>query len=410
MKLTCFLLLCGIISSCYLCCDALTVNNVCTGVYSTRRESTGLYLSSTSTFKPIVALSTRIHVTTKATLFVHYQLAFYDRSCDFKSILQVNSFNAGSMVHIGNQQDYKTATGYYMAYINPGYYNMEVHYTASSSISQSSSSDYQTAVINVMWFENVNMASDGIKCYPTPKINYNNILSPIKDLETNLYAPWNGIILAAYQFSVYTSSSSRYMMARMNVNDQQLKSTTMINQGYYIDFSGLWMKYQYDGEYHFGITYRNTYSRTYFEDCRNSYKDNKNLYAIVLPSRCRVVCNIEPTSTWSYSYSSWKNTDISCSFSLYQDTHLLVRYQYTSTGRNTYTKMCLAINGATQPHTATVRGNTGYAGNTGFWQGVLSSGSYTVTLQQSSGSSYTHYVYGSSYEQYTRAMDVVKCS
>jgi len=142
MKPANFLLLFCILSS-YVVCNGLTVNNVCTGVYSVKRQSDGLSLSYTSTFEPIGALSTRIHVTNKATLFVHYQLAFYDSNCDFKSILQINSFNAGAVAHIGRQQDYKTATGYYMAYVNPGYYNMEVHYTSSSSIFQSSSADYQ---------------------------------------------------------------------------------------------------------------------------------------------------------------------------------------------------------------------------------------------------------------------------
>ena len=406
MKLTCLLLL---VASFYLYCNGLTVYNVSPGVYGTKRESTGFYLSSTSTFKPIGALSTRIHVTNPATLFIHYQLSFYDSSCDFKSILQVNSFNAGSMVHIGSQQNYKTATGYYMAYINPGYYNIEVQYTASSSISESSSSLYLTSVINVMWFEGTYMASDGIKCYPSaPSMNTYKILSPIRYTDAVLYTPSNRVILAAYQFSAYTSSSSGYMMARIKVNDQQIKSTTMINQGYFVDFSGLWMKYHYDGEYHFGLTYRNSYS-SYFEDCRNSYKDNKNIFATTLPSRCSMLCNDEPTTTWYYSASSWRNTDLSCTFSLSQDSHLLIRYQFSTPGRSTYTITSLVFNNVLQPHTTSVRGAKSYSGNTGFWQGVLSSGTYTITVQVKSGSSYYHYVAGSSYEEYARAMEIVRC-
>lgn len=410
MKLNgCFLLLCGIISSFYVYCNGLTVYNVSPGVYGTKREITGLYLSSTSTFKPIGALSTRIHVTESATLFIHYQLSFHDSSCDFKSILQVNSFNAGSMVHIGIQQNYKTATGYYMAYINPGYYSIEVHYTASSSISESSSSEYMTAVVNVMWFDNMFMASDGIKCYPSAHaMNRYKILSPVKDMDPVLYTRSTGVILAAYQFSVHTSSSSGYMMARMKVNDQQIKSTTMINRGYYIDLNGLWMQSISNGEYHFGITYRNSYS-SYFEDCQFAYKDNKNIFATTLPSRCYILCTIEPTSSWYVSSTSWLDTDLTYTVSLSQDTHLLIRYQFSGPV-SSYAITRLAFNGIAQPHTTSVRGSNTYVGNTGFWQGVLSSGRHKITIQyRANTNGYYHYVTGTSYEHYTRAMDIVRC-
>ena len=55
-------------------CSGPNVINVATGVYGTKRESNGISLSATSTFKPIGILSTRIHVTAPAPLFVHYQV------------------------------------------------------------------------------------------------------------------------------------------------------------------------------------------------------------------------------------------------------------------------------------------------------------------------------------------------
>ena len=32
----------------------------------------------------------------------------------------------------------------------------------------SNSTDYQTAILQVMWFAGVQAVSDGVKCYPTP--------------------------------------------------------------------------------------------------------------------------------------------------------------------------------------------------------------------------------------------------
>ena len=389
-------------------CSGLNVINVATGVYGTKRETSGLNLPATSTFQPIGALSTRIHVTASAALFVHYQVTAIN--ADFWTKLIVNYFKAGSLVHSGDQQNYKVATGYWVANVDPGYYAFEIHYKSSASFSLTAGYDWQTSVINIMWFDGMHTVSDGVKCYPKPTINSFNILSPVQNLEALLHTPWNTVILAAYQTSIYTSSTSGSMMTRMNVNDQQIKSTTMINQGSYIELNGLWMKYLPDGDYHFGLTYRNRYS-SYFEDCRNSYTNNKNLYAMTLPSsRCSVVANVEPTSFLYLSPSSWINTDLSYKFTLSQTNHVIVRYQISGPGRSTYTVTRLSINSVPQPHTASIRGSKAYSGNSGFWQGVLSSGTYTITVQHRSGGTYYHYVAGPSYEEYTRAMDIVRCS
>jgi len=55
-------------------CNGLTVYNVHPGRYATKTESSGFHLSATNTFQPIGALSTIIHVTTPAAIFVQYQV------------------------------------------------------------------------------------------------------------------------------------------------------------------------------------------------------------------------------------------------------------------------------------------------------------------------------------------------
>ena len=103
-----FLLACCLLQSCF----GQTVINVATGVHSTKRESNGLTLPATSgTFQPIGALTTKIHLTKPYTVFVHYQLTITSSNADFWSKLQVNHFNAGSLVHSGNQL-HKTAVGF----------------------------------------------------------------------------------------------------------------------------------------------------------------------------------------------------------------------------------------------------------------------------------------------------------
>ena len=59
MMLTLLLILCAVLSICY----GQTIINVANGVYSTKAESDGLHLSSTSTFRRIDPLTISLHFT-----------------------------------------------------------------------------------------------------------------------------------------------------------------------------------------------------------------------------------------------------------------------------------------------------------------------------------------------------------
>ena len=413
MMLTLILIFC-VISTIDQGCYGQTIINAANGVYSTKAESDGLHLSSTSTFKPIDALTVSLHFASSYSVFVHYQITV-GSTAQFWTKLQITRdddglTNAGSLVHYYTQ-DYKTATGYWMDNLEPGHYTFEVHYNSTSSISISASTDYQTAILQVMWFSNAHAVSDGVKCYPTPSpINRYDVLSPIKNLKVNLLLPYyhSRVVIAAYQLSIY-SASARWFSARMHKNNQQLLSTIM-TQGddYYYSLNGLWMEYQNDAEYEFGVTYQNAYN-SFFEDCQDNYQGNKNLYAMYLPSTCGQVVNLRPTGSLSLSSTSWMTTDLSYSFTLSQDGHIIVRYQYSAKGyrRNAFTR--LVIDSVPIKHTASVSGYDNYASTSGMWQGVLSKGTYTIAIEHRSSSTYTHYA-GSAYHFTTRAMDIIYCS
>ena len=397
------------ISSFYQCCYGQAIINVASGVYSTKAESDGLHLPSTSTFRPIDVLTLSLSFTSKVSVFVNYQITV-GSSGYFWTKLQVardddGLTNAGSIVRYYNQA-YKTATGYWMENLEPGHYTFEVHYKSTSSISMSSSIDYQTAVLQVMWFTGVHAVSDGVKCYPTPYPIYAyNVLIPIKGLKVNLLLPSTSrVVIAAYQLSIY--SSNNWCTARMHKNNQQLTSTIMTQgRGLYYTVNSLWMEYQRYAEYEFGVTYRTLDSNTNLEDCRENYQGNKNLYAMYLPSTCRGLVYLRPTSTLSISTSSWKATDLSYTFTLSQDEHIFVRYQYSVYLSNSYIITRLAINSVPIKHTASIIGNDDYHGNSGMWQGVLSSGRHTIAVEQRSGRTYSFSIS----DDRTRAMDIIRC-
>ena len=285
MMLSLLLTFC-IISSILQGCYGHTIINVANGIYSIKAESDGLHLPSTSTFKPIAPLTIQLHLTSSYSIFVNYQITV-DSSAHFWSKLQISHdddddglTNAGSLVHYGNQA-YKTATGYWMDNLEPGHYTFEVHYKSSTNISVTADTDYQTAILQVIWFADAHAVSDGVRCYPRPyPLNIYNVFSPIKNLKLNLLMPSSGrVVLAGYQLAIH-SSSNGWFTTRLHMNNQQLKSTIM-SQGnnYYLNLNGLYMNYQYNAEYEFGLTYRNTYS-SYFEDCHNNYQGNKDLCAM----------------------------------------------------------------------------------------------------------------------------------
>ena len=397
-----FLLACCLLQSCF----GQTVINAATGVYSTKRESNGLTLPATSgTFQPIGALTTKIHLTKPYTVFVHYQLTI-ESNADFWSKLQVNHFNAGSLVHSGTQR-YKTATGFWAANLNPGYYTFEVHYKSPVGISVPAGRDWQTAVINVMWFEDSYAVSDGIKCYLTPtKLNTYNNLGPIQGLEAKLQMPAPRAVMAAYQLSLELSSK-QWFVSKLNINGQYEESTTVTEgDNHYLSQNSLMAKHLNAGLHYFGVTYR-TITSNNFTDCTYNYIGNTNLFAVYLPSRCSVAASIFPQNTLSLS-TSWQNTDLTYKLSLSRMYHVFIRYQFSKLGRNTYAIARLVINSVIQPHTRSIKGNNGnrYAGLFGFWQGSLSAGTYQITVQHTSNARVSH---GTRADYLTRAMDIIYC-
>ena len=135
----------------------------------------------------ILLLRISLHFTSTFSVFVNYQI-IVGSSTQFWTRLQITRddeslTNAGSLVHYYTQS-YKTATGYWMEDLEPGYYTFEVQYKSTSSISVSVGTDYQTVILQVMWFSDACAVSDGVKCYPTPyPISTYSVFSSIKILK-----------------------------------------------------------------------------------------------------------------------------------------------------------------------------------------------------------------------------------
>ena len=363
----------------YYYTSAQPVVNVVSGIFSKKTESNGLTLPATTTFKPITTLTTNIHIDKPYTVFVHYQITMHSANKDFYSKLLMNHGNAGSLVHSGNQR-YKTATGFYMANLNPGHYKFEVRYKSPVAINMPASADWQTAILQVMWFENAFAVFDGIKCYPTPiTTNTYNNWGPIRDVETILYLPSARAVLSAYQFSTEMASPS-HVVASLGVDGFHHTTTALhLGNNHFLDLRGAWARNMYPGPHYFNIQYR-TPAGFSFTDCEEKFISNKNLYAMMLPPSCRAY-SIQPKTKLSLSDSNrWTSTDVTYSFTLSKLSHVIIMYQYSGFGGNSHVVLRLSIDSVAQKHTVSLSGDTYYAPNFGLWQGYLNSGAHKVTL------------------------------
>ena len=293
-----------------------------------------------------------------------------------------------------------------MANLNAGLYNFEIHYKSPVAMNVQGNWDWQTAVLQVMWFEDARVVSDGIKCYPTSTAtnNYNN-WGPINDLQVILQLPNNRAILSAYQLSTEMSSSS-YVVTALNVNGFYQQSTPcIIGQNSFLALQGA-----HAGEYKKGIHYFNVLYRSpttfSFTDCQYDYKDNKNLYAMMLPPSCKVV-TVNPRTNSTTSTNSWLKTDLQYSLVLSKLSHVIIMYQYSGYGPriNYHVVTRININSAIQKHTACHSGYAHYYGNFGLWQGSLNSGTNTILVE------YRNNHAANSEPNYwqTRALTIVHC-
>ena len=384
---------------------AAEVVNVAPGIFSKKVVSDGLKLSASNTFSPINTLTTTVHLDKPYSVFVHYQITLYTLSQDFYSKLLVNDNNAGSMVHSGKQR-HKNAIGFWMANLNAGYYTIEIHYKSPAVVNVRANSDWQTAVLQVMWFEDARVVSDGIKCYPTSTAtnNYNN-WGPINDLQVTLQLPNNRAILSAYQLSTEMSSPS-YLVTALDVNGFYQQSTPHIEgNSLFLHLHGAWAANYLQGIHYFNILYRSptTFS---FTDCQYDYKDNKNLYAMMLPPSCKVN-GINPRTNLTIPYSSWTKPDLQYSLVLSKLSHVIIMYQHSGYGPKDdyYIVTRIKINSDIQKHTQSCSGYSKYNGNFGLWQGSLNSGTHTILVE------YRNRYATKSNPQYwqTRALTIVHC-
>ena len=401
MKVVLFLLLASI------CTCSGTFTSVVPGIYSKTVSCDELRLPSISynSFQPINALINTVYLSKPSSVFVNYQLTI-NKTSIFYTKLQIDNFDVGSIVRIGTQL-YKTMTGYWMGYLNPGYYTFKILYAGSAYVP--ASVEWQAAKMDVMWFEQLttDVLSDNIKCYPTPtqSNNYDN-WGPIANIAVVVQLPVDGPMLGAYQFS---TSSSQQVFSSLDINGFQQPSTSFVSHTTsksYLDLHGIWAQQFKDGIHYFNLLYRST-AAFHFTDCQLKHRNNKNLYVMMLPRTCKVI-NINPRTDFEMKNLTWTETDVCYELELEKRMHhAIVMYHFTSESDKYSVFTRLTKNSVPIRHTASIMGNVKYAGNSGLWQGALAPGNYTFCVEYTSDVKETVLI--KDIPWHTRSMTIVYC-
>ena len=234
-----------------------------------------------------------------------------------------------------------------MANLNPGYYTFEVHYKSPVAINMPANWDWQTATLQVIWFEDAYAVSDGIKCYPTPTTTnvYNN-WDPIRDTEVVLQLPNTRAVLSAYQFSTEMASPSHVVTSYIEVDGFHLNSAVLLKgNNAFIDLYGAWARNMYAGPHYFNLQYH-TPTGLSFTDCKEKYINNKNLYAMLLPPSCNAYTDYSTKN--KIVLNRWASTDVTYSFTLSKLSYVIVMYQYSGTSGNSHVVMRLSIDSVVQ--------------------------------------------------------------
>ena len=123
-------------------------------------------------------------------------------------------------------------------------------------------------------------------------------------------------------------SSSSYVVAALDVNGFYQQSTPCIKgNSLFLALQGAHAGQYTKGIHYFNVLYRSptTFS---FTDCQYDYKDNKNLYAMMLPPSCKVVL-VNPRNVITTAPGGWTKSDLQYSLMLSKLSHVIIMYQYS---------------------------------------------------------------------------------
>ena len=176
--------------------------------------------------------------------------------------------------------------------------------------------------------------------------------------------------MSTYQFSTEMVSPNHVVTA-LEVNGFHMPTTSFLKgNDPFLSLHGVWAEYRPASYMNFNVLYRSP-SAFSFTDCKEDYRNNKNLYTMTLPPSCKVA-TVNPRTTVTLSTANvWASTDVTYSLKLSRQSHVLAMYQFAGSCVSKTVVLRLSINSFVQKHTQSLIGNTVYGGLLECGKGLL---------------------------------------
>ena len=148
------------------------------------------------------------------------------------------------------------------------------------------------------------------------------------------------------------------MVTALEVNGlHQPKTSFLQGNDPFLNLQGVWAEYRATSYMNSSVLYRSL-SAFSFTDCKEDYRNNKNLYAMILPPSCKVATVNPRTSVTISTANIWASTDVTYTLNVVKQSHVLIMYQFAGNCVQKTVVLRLSINSVPQKHTQSIIGET----------------------------------------------------
>lgn len=328
------------------------------------------------------ALSQTISLDVTRVVMATYQVAAWVPHTYLTSKLFVDGVEQPQTRSIAGNTLYVSNFGAYYAMLPAGEHTFVVKYRTTNEAAQSLEWDWGNLALNVA----VLPVCDSCTLTSRAPVDFTalsnlNKWSKWPGLETLVDLKTRRTVLASYQADGYSFS---HVLSKLFVDGVEQKSTRSIaGDTVYWSNQGFYMASLPAGQHRFHVSYRTPGRVTHGPG--GSDWQTRGLDVLVLPETCEVAASVMPTANSPLPSTPGKWTEwpgLSASVSITGSAAVVLATYQTSSGlAGGWLASRLLIDGAVQPQTVSIAGNTAYGTTAGTYMGMLGAGDHTFTVE-----------------------------
>jgi len=329
------------------------------------------------------ALSRTISLDVTRVVMATYQVAGWVPHTYLTSKLFVDGIEQPQTRSIAGNTLYVSNFGVFYASLPAGEHTFVVKYRTTHEAAQSLEWDWGGLALNVA----VLPVCDSCTLVSRAPVDFTalsnlNRWTMWPGLETLVDLKTRRTVLASYQADGYSFS---HVLSKLFVDGVEQKSTRSIagNTVYWSNM-GFYMASLPAGRHRFHVSYRTPGRVTHGPG--GSDWQTRGLNVLVLPETCEVAASVMPTAASPFpstpaEWKEWPGLSASVSITGAGAAVVLATYQTSSGLAGGWLTSRLLVDGAIQPQTVSIAGQTAYGTTAGTYMGMLDAGDHTFTVE-----------------------------